>query len=89
LRCWSTFRRLKRALKELIVGATVYDMAKTWADMIRYNTYAIMSVLFADTVGIPLPCYYRLRLLPLLMPQLNTWRRFVLKEKDITEKMRE
>jgi len=64
-------------------------MAKTWADMIRYNTFALMTVVFGDMLGFPIPCYYKLRLLPAVLTNINTWRTFVLKERDITEKIRE
>ena len=87
--CSETLKRLKRALKEFLLGATVYDMVKTFTDLITYNTYAIMTVALGDMLGFPVSCYYRLRLLPLVMTQLDRWRTFMLKERDITERIRE
>jgi len=84
-----TFKRLKRALKEFLLGATVFDMAKTFLDLITYNTYAIMTIALGDMLGFPIPGYYRLRLLPLVMTQIDKWRSFMLKERDITERIRE
>ena len=63
-------------------------MAKTFADLIRYNTLAIMTVVFGDMLGYPIPCYYKLRLLPIFMTDLEGWRTFMLKERDVTEKIR-
>jgi hypothetical protein len=45
-----------------------------------------MLVTFGDLAGLPLlPPYYAMRLLPYIIPQINTWKRSVLKEKDITD----
>jgi hypothetical protein len=45
-----------------------------------------MLVIFGDMIGLPLlPPYYSLRLLPHIVPSLNTWRRRVLREKDVTD----
>jgi hypothetical protein len=45
-----------------------------------------MLVIFGDMIGLPLlPPYYSLRLLPHIIPSLNTWRRRVLREKDVTD----
>ncbi len=86
MRCWGTLKRLKRALKEFLFGATVYDMAKTFSDLIAFNTYAIMTAVLGDMLGFPVSCYYKLRLLPLVLTQIDKWRTFMLKERDITER---
>jgi len=83
-----TLNRLKRALREFVFGATVYDMAKTFADLIKHNTFAIMTVVFGDMLGYPVPCYYRLKLLPLVLTRLEAWKTFMLRERDITERLR-
>jgi len=45
-----------------------------------------MLVIFGDIIGLPLlPPYYSLRLLPHIIPSLNTWKRRVLREKDVTD----
>jgi hypothetical protein len=45
-----------------------------------------MLVIFGDLVGLPLlPPYYSLRLLPHIIPFLETWKRRVLREKDLTD----
>ena len=43
-------------------------------------------VIFGDMIGLPLlPPYYSLRLLPHIIPSLDTWKRRVLREKDVTD----
>jgi hypothetical protein len=45
-----------------------------------------MAVTVGDMVGLPvLPPYYSLRLLPYVTPQIETWKRRVLRERDSTE----
>jgi hypothetical protein len=64
-------------------------------DMTRYalRTRASMEHLFilitmGDMLGVPiLPPYYGLRLLPYVTPQIATWKRRMLREKDITDAM--
>ena len=62
-------------------------MAKTFADMIRYNTYAIMTCALGDMLGYPTSCLYKLRLLPLVLTRIDAWKKFMLKERDLTEKL--
>ena len=55
------------------------------------RTRASMEHLFilitmGDLVGVPiLPPYYSLRLLPYVVPQIATWKRRMLREKDLMD----
>ena len=41
---------------------------------------------FGDMIGVPvLPPYYSLRLLPYVVPQVATWKRRVLRERELTD----
>jgi hypothetical protein len=43
-------------------------------------------IVFGDLLGVPiLPPYYALRLLPYIVPSLSTWRRSMLRERDLTD----
>ena len=45
-----------------------------------------MLAVFGDLIGLPvLPPYYTLRLLPHIVPSLGTWKRRLLREKDLTD----
>ncbi|MGQ9492337.1 MAG: hypothetical protein ACUVR2_01060 [Anaerolineae bacterium] len=45
-----------------------------------------MLITLGDLVGLPiLPPYYTLRLLPYLVPQINRWKRRLLRERDWTD----
>jgi hypothetical protein len=74
-----------------VAKATLYGMAGH--DMTRYalKTRGSMEHLFilitmGDLLGIPiLPPYYSLRLLPYVVPQIATWKRRMLRERDLTD----
>jgi hypothetical protein len=86
-------QRKKRGLLGLLNTAkeVMYGMASH--DMSRYalRTRASMEHLFilitmGDLLGVPiLPPYYSLRLLPYVVPQISTWKRRMLREKDLTD----
>ncbi len=45
-----------------------------------------MVTTLGDMVGVPvMPPYYSLRLLPYVVPEVATWKRKVLRERDFTE----
>ena len=47
-----------------------------------------MLATVGDMIGVPiLPPYYSLRLLPYVVPQIATWKRRMLREKDISDAM--
>ena len=72
---------------------TVYDMAAHDMSRAALRTRASMEHLFilitmGDLLGIPiLPPYYSLRLLPYVVPQIATWKRRMLREKDVADAM--
>ena len=68
-----------------------YGMASHEGTRYALRTRGSMEHLFilvtmGDMVGVPvLPPYYSLRLLPYAVPQISTWKRRMLREKDITD----
>jgi hypothetical protein len=79
-------RGLVNAFKEVVYGMASHDMARQ-----AIRTRASMEHLFilttmGDLLGVPiLPPYYSLRLLPYVVPQISTWKRRMLREKDMTD----
>ncbi len=76
------------ALREVTYGMAAHDMTRY-----AMRTRASMEHLFilttmGDLLGVPiLPPYYSLRLLPYVVPQISTWKRRMLREKDLTDAM--
>jgi len=81
-------RRIKASVKDFLMGATVYDMIQDLKERRLCAEYMLMLVVVGDMLGYPVSSYYRLRLLPYWMPRLQAWRHLLLKERDITEKLR-
>lgn len=79
-------RGLFSAFKEVMYGMASHDMARQ-----AVRTRASMEHLFilttmGDLLGVPiLPPYYSMRLLPYVVPQIATWKRRMLREKDMTD----
>lgn len=73
-------------LREVTYGMAAHDMTRY-----AMRTRASMEHLFilttmGDLLGVPiLPPYYSLRLLPYVVPQISTWKRRMLREKDLTD----
>src|SRR5215211_1817523 len=73
-------------LREVTYGMAAHDMTRH-----ALRTRASMEHLFilttmGDLLGVPiLPPYYSLRLLPYAVPQIATWKRRMLREKDLTD----
>jgi len=76
--------RWSQALREFLFGMTGYEFAQQALEMrAAMETLFILGVL-GDMLGVPiLPPYYGLRLLPWLVPQIETWKRHVLREREL------
>jgi len=79
-------RELARALGQVIYGMTIYDMVRELNKARASLEHLFILMVFGDLLGVPiLPPYYSLRLLPYIVPTLNTWRRSMLRERDLTD----
>ncbi len=48
--------------------------------------HLFVLIVFGDILGIPIiPPYYTLRLLPYIVPAVHSWKRRMLREKDLTD----
>ena len=77
---------LRHALRELLYGMTGHEFARH-ALATRASLESIfMAVCVGDMIGLPvLPPYYSLRLLPYVVPDLEGWKRRVLRERQSLE----
>jgi hypothetical protein len=79
-------RRVKKAVGEFIYGAAAYDMVCYTVRLRAETENMFMLSVFGDLIGLPImPPYYSLRLLPYVLPQVETWKRRILREKDFVE----
>jgi hypothetical protein len=79
-------RSFARAVGEIIYGATIYEMVRDLQKERGRIERLFVLVVFGDLLGVPvLPPYYSLRLLPYVVPSIQTWKLSMLRERDLTE----
>jgi len=80
----SVCRRWGRALREFVYGMSGYEIAQQALEIRASMETLFMLGVFGNMLGVPvLPPYYSLRLLPYVVPQIETWKRHVLREREL------
>lgn len=78
--------RFFKGLKQFIYGMAAHDSARFALKTRASMEHLFILVTMGDMLGVPLlPPYYSLRLLPYVVPQIATWKRRMLREKDLTD----
>jgi hypothetical protein len=78
--------RLARALRDILYGASIYEMVRDLQKERGQRERLFILAVFGDLLGVPiLPPYYALRLLPYVVPSLAGWRVSMSREKDLTD----
>jgi hypothetical protein len=79
-------KRLARSAKEFLYGMAGHDMTRFALKTRGSMEHLFILITMGDLLGIPiLPPYYSLRLLPYVVPQIATWKRRMLRERDLTD----
>jgi len=79
---------VKKAAKSLFYGMAMHGMVTYVLKTRMYLENLFMLITMGDMLGIPiLPPYYSLRLLPYAVPQIKTWKRTLLRDRDVTDRM--
>jgi hypothetical protein len=79
-------RRMGRSFKEFLYGMAGHDMTRFALKTRGSMEHLFILITMGDLLGIPiLPPYYLLRLLPYVVPQIATWKRRMLRERDLTD----
>jgi hypothetical protein len=74
----------KRALRQFVYGVTGYEIAQQAVELRASMESMFMLVSFGDMIGLPiLPPYYGLRLLPYVVPSIQTWKKRLLREREL------
>lgn len=75
-------------VKEVIYGMAAHDMSRQALRTRASMEHLFILITMGDMIGVPiLPPYYSLRILPYVVPQISTWKRRLLREKDISDAM--
>jgi hypothetical protein len=77
-----------QGLRETIYGMAAHDMSRAALRTRASMEHLFILITMGDLLGVPiLPPYYSLRLLPYVVPQISTWKRRMLREKDVSDAM--
>jgi hypothetical protein len=75
-----------KVLREIMYGFTIHEIDLDLKRAKGNLDHLFMLVVFGDLVGLPLlPPYYSMRLLPYIIPSVQTWKRSLLRERDLTD----
>lgn len=79
-------RRVRRALEDFMYGMTGYEWARHAVETRAQLETLFMVVTLGDMLGVPvMPPFYSLRLLPYVVPEVTSWKRRMLRERDFGE----
>jgi hypothetical protein len=75
-----------KSVKEFLFGMLGLEFASHAMEMRASLENLFMLGTVGEMIGVPiLPPYYSLRLLPYVVPQIATWKRRVLREREFTD----
>ncbi len=75
-----------QAAREFLYGMMGMEFAEHAVEMRGSLENLFLLGIVGDTLGVPImPPYYSLRLLPYVVPQISTWKRRVLREREFTD----
>jgi len=79
-------KRWHDAINEFLFGMVGKEFTGHALEMRAGMENLFMLATCGDMIGVPvLPPYYSLRLLPYIVPQIATWKRRVLREREFTD----
>jgi hypothetical protein len=79
-------KRSPKVIGEVMYGLLLHETVLVMKKERGHLDNLFMLVIFGDLIGLPLlPPYYSLRLLPHIIPSFESWKRRVLREKDVTD----
>ncbi len=75
-----------RVFKDIVYGMSSHEMTRHAVRSRASMEHLFILITMGDLLGVPiLPPYYSLRLLPYVTPQISSWKRRMLRERDITD----
>ena len=74
--------------RDIVYGMSSHEMTRHALRTRASMEHLFILITMGDLLGVPiLPPYYSLRLLPYVVPQISTWKRRMLREKDVSDAM--
>jgi len=79
--------KIKTIVRDIVVGGTTYETLLKLAQQRYHDECALRLVTIGDMLGCPVSSYYRLKLLAFWMIYIPAWKKEMIREKDIFDKM--
>ncbi len=77
---------LLSVFRDIVYGMSSHEMTRHALRSRASMEHLFILITMGDLLGVPiLPPYYSLRLLPYVTPQISSWKRRMLRERDITD----
>ncbi|MGH2606145.1 MAG: hypothetical protein ACRDG5_06100 [Anaerolineales bacterium] len=77
---------IRNTLLEVLYGMALHEMVRSRVRERAHLEHLFLLISFGDLLGIPiLPPYYSLGLFPYVVPQIQNWRRRMLRERDVLD----
>ncbi len=78
--------RFLQAIRDFLYGMGGYEFERHAVEMRGSLETLFMTVTVGDIIGMPvIPPYYSLRLLPYIVPSIESWKRRVLREREFSD----
>ena len=79
-------RRVWNMVREFLYGLYGYEFERHGVEMRASLENLFMTITVGDMLGMPIiPPYYALGLLPHMLPQIETWKRRVVREREFSD----
>jgi hypothetical protein len=79
-------KSLLEQLREFFYGMIGYEFEEHAVQIRSSMESLFMAITFGDMLGLPvIPPYYGLRLLPFVVPNIETWKRRTLREREFSD----
>jgi len=80
------FKRFGKGAREFIYGMAAHDTTRFALKSRGSMEHLFILITMGDLLGVPiLPPYYTMRILPYVVPHISTWKRRMLRERDLTD----
>jgi len=76
-----------RTIREFIYGMYAFEFERQAVEMRAELESAFLLITMGDMLGVPvIPPLYSLRILPFVVPQIATWKRRVMRERELSDR---
>lgn len=74
-------------LRDFLYGMGAFEFERHAVEMRASLETLFMTITVGDIIGLPIiPPYYTMRLLPYVVPNISTWKRRVLREREFSDR---